>query len=189
VANFFFQIYIKFFFLNFKLLFSNFTIFFFSPSPQLGGICVVSVSKALGGSLAFFAGRTIARDWVVHALEKHPRARAALAGVARNQLGTAFALRLSPMPSWVNNYGLAVTELRFSNFLLATVVGGLVFIVNNVSTGAGFSEAISAATGGGGGGVHYSRYVFTIGGILAATVVGKIVAQSSAATEVVEVEG
>eukprot|EP01087_Luapelamoeba_hula_P017775 TRINITY_DN562_c2_g1_i3.p2 TRINITY_DN562_c2_g1~~TRINITY_DN562_c2_g1_i3.p2 ORF type:complete len:150 (+),score=38.98 TRINITY_DN562_c2_g1_i3:767-1216(+) len=48
----------------------------------------------------------------------------------------ALLLRLSPVPSWVNNYGLALTPVGFPAYLVSTVVGGVLMIVQNVNIGA-----------------------------------------------------
>lgn len=57
----------------------------------------------------------------------------------------ALLARLSPLPSYVNNYGLALVGLPFRPYLAATVVAGLPSILTHVAAGNGLSSLLDAA--------------------------------------------
>ena len=74
----------------------------------------------------------------------------------------AMLLRLSPVPSWVANYGLALTPISYSTFVGATLIGQMPFIVNNVYTGSlvhSVAHIASAGSlvGGGDGETNYKK--------------------------------
>jgi len=49
----------------------------------------------------------------------------------------ALMLRLSPIPSWLNTYGLAAFgKITFRDFFLATILGSIPMVIQNVSGGA-----------------------------------------------------
>lgn len=57
-------------------------------------------------------------------------------GVARDGWKFVLMARFSPIPSYIINYALAATDVRFFvDFLLPTVVGGMPMILQNASFG------------------------------------------------------
>jgi kynurenine 3-monooxygenase len=99
------------------------------------GVMLVLSAKTLGGCLSFFLGRTLLRDWVLERLRGYPRFQLISERITQDSLRFAFLLRISPIPSWMNNYGLAVTSIPFSSFFFATAIGGLPTIAQNVYIG------------------------------------------------------
>lgn len=47
------------------------------------------------------------------------------------------------VPSWVNNYGLALTPIRFFPFVIATLVGSPLPIIQNVNLGTAMGSIAS----------------------------------------------
>ncbi|XP_047334667.1 uncharacterized protein LOC124938291 [Impatiens glandulifera] len=111
--------------------------------------CVFS-AKILGASLSFWIGRLVFR-----------RSRSAMEWAHRNryfnilsngveQDGWKFVLlaRFSPIPSYIINYALAATKVRFVlDFLLPTIIGCLPMILQNTSIGSLAGAAVASATG------------------------------------------
>ncbi|BBN12310.1 hypothetical protein MPTK1_5g19020 [Marchantia polymorpha subsp. ruderalis] len=112
-----------------------------------GVICVFS-AKVLGAALAFWVGRALfqcspgATDLV-----RNNRFFSTLnKGVAKDGWKFVLLARFSPVPSYVINYGLAATDVRFFvDFLLPTLVGGLPMILQNTSFGTLTSATIDGS--------------------------------------------
>ncbi|KAI9157382.1 hypothetical protein LWI28_021664 [Acer negundo] len=113
---------------------------------------VVSVfsAKLLGASLSFWIGRlvfrssTSAMDWVHRNKHFHLLSR----GVEKDGWKFVLLARFSPMPSYVINYALAATNVRFIvDFLLPTVIGCLPMILQNTSIGSLAGAAVASASG------------------------------------------
>lgn len=69
-------------------------------------------------------------------------------GVERDGWRFVLLARFSPVPSYVINYALAATKLRFLvDFLLPTVVGCLPMILQNTSIGSLAGAAVASTTG------------------------------------------
>lgn len=66
-------------------------------------------------------------------------------GMADDGLKYAFLARLSPLPSWVCNYGLALAGVAFVDYFLATAVASVAPIAVHVSAGAAAAAAAAAA--------------------------------------------
>lgn len=52
------------------------------------------------------------------------------------------------VPSWVNNYGLALTPVSFLAFLVATVAGGFLTILQNVYVGTAVGSVAALVSNG-----------------------------------------
>ena len=109
------------------------------------------MSKTIGGLIGFALGRTLLHEWAVKAIQKSARWSYVFEQIGDDGLRFAFLLRLSPVPSWVNNYGLALTRVSYAQFLVATVFGSLPFIGNNVYMGSLVHNIAHIATAGSGG--------------------------------------
>ncbi|XP_020591377.1 uncharacterized protein LOC110032181 isoform X2 [Phalaenopsis equestris] len=69
-------------------------------------------------------------------------------GVERDGWKFVLLARFSPVPSYVINYALAATKVRFFvDFLLPTVIGCLPMILQNTSIGSLASAAVASTTG------------------------------------------
>ncbi|MCO5554951.1 hypothetical protein L7F22_008490 [Adiantum nelumboides] len=101
-----------------------------------GVLCVFS-AKILSASLSFWIGRTIfrssssARHWV----ESNRVFNVISNGVARDGWKFVLLARFSPVPSYLINYSLAATNVRFVDFLVPTILGCLPMILQNTSIG------------------------------------------------------
>lgn len=103
-----------------------------------GVLCVFS-AKILGASLSFWLGRALFRSsssamaWVQRNKYFHILSK----GVARDGWRFVLLARFSPVPSYVINYALAATDVRyFVDFLIPTMVGCIPMILQNTSIGA-----------------------------------------------------
>ncbi|GKV02811.1 hypothetical protein SLE2022_212910 [Rubroshorea leprosula] len=111
-------------------------------------LCVFS-AKLLGASLSFWIGRLVFRssssalEWAQRNKYFHILSR----GVERDGWRFVLLARFSPMPSYVINYALAATKVRFLvDFLLPTVIGCLPMILQNTSIGSLAGAAVSSAS-------------------------------------------
>ncbi|KAH0992080.1 hypothetical protein GBA52_003563 [Prunus armeniaca] len=131
-----------------------YAIFFEAAASLLFGffpaVLCVFAAKLLGASLSFWIGRLIfkssssAMEWV-----QRNRYFAVLSrGVERDGWRFVLLARFSPMPSYIINYALAATRVRFVvDFLLPTVIGCMPMILQNTSIGSLAGAAVSSASG------------------------------------------
>eukprot|EP00250_Pteridium_aquilinum_P004424 c14635_g1_i1 orf=312-1040(-) len=120
-----------------------------------GVLCVFS-AKILSASLSFWIGRTLfwsspsARRWV----ESNKVFSVISNGVARDGWKFVLLARFSPIPSYVINYSLAATNVRyFVDFLLPSILGCVPMILQNTSIGSLTRAATHADSSGGKSGV------------------------------------
>lgn len=86
------------------------------------GTLYVFVGATLGAFASFLIARYVARDWVATRVQRDPRFVAIDAAIAAQGRKVVFLLRLSPViPFNVLNYALGLTQVRASDFLLASV--------------------------------------------------------------------
>jgi len=140
------------------------------------GVPLVVTAKALGACIAFLLGRTLLRNWVQQKVAGNDRFQNIYKNISTSGWRFAFLLRLSPVPSWVNNYGLALTEIKFSHFLLATVVGTIPQIAQHVYFGTMVQHAamiggdLSGLIGQGG----WPQTVFMVVGFIATLTISRM---------------
>lgn len=67
----------------------------------------------MGAATALLLGRTLLNRWVQNTLKNHPHFSEVYTAMGKDTFKLAVMLRLSPVPSWVNNYGLALTPISF----------------------------------------------------------------------------
>ncbi|KAM1103397.1 uncharacterized protein LOC126597464 isoform X1 [Malus sylvestris] len=131
-----------------------YAVFFEAAASMLFGffpaILCVFAAKLLGASLSFWIGRLIfkssssAMDWV----QKNKYFNVLSRGVERDGWRFVLLARFSPMPSYIINYALAATKVRFVvDFLLPTVIGCMPMILQNTSIGSLAGAAVSSASG------------------------------------------
>lgn len=135
-------------------------------------LCVFS-AKLLGASLSFWIGRLLfmksssAVNWAHNNKYFNVLSR----GLERDGWRFVLLARFSPIPSYIINYALAATRVRFVlDFLLPTAVGCLPMILQNTSIGSLAGAAVASASGGS----HKSRvssYIFPILGILSSILI------------------
>lgn len=136
-----------------------------------GVLCVFS-AKMLGASLSFWLGRALFRSsssamaWVQRNKYFHILSR----GVARDGWRFVLLARFSPVPSYVINYGLAATDVRFFvDFLLPTVVGCIPMILQNTSIGSLTNAAVTSDSRSGKS--QLSSYLFPLLGITSSVLI------------------
>ena len=108
------------------------------------GVATVWTAKCVA-SVATYGIAVVARPARVAAaadrlFREQPRLRAVADDVrARGKEFTLLA-RLSPVPSWANNYGLALAGVEFEDYLPASVVAVLPALVAHVLVGSSLAE-------------------------------------------------
>jgi uncharacterized membrane protein YdjX (TVP38/TMEM64 family) len=90
------------------------------------GTVAVSAGSVAGASAAFFAGRTLARDWIERRVAASPRFRALDEAVERQGFKIVFLTRLSPLfPFNLLNYAYGASPVGFRDYFLASWIGML----------------------------------------------------------------
>ena len=123
---------------------------------KVGAACVTFVlakgvagltSTTDGGTTNRGGGAAGWRDGILSRLES------VAADARQDGLRYTLLARLSPVPSFVNNYGLALAGVRFGDYAAGTVIASIPPIAVHVATGAAASSvAMAAAPGAGSGG-------------------------------------
>jgi len=86
------------------------------------GTVYVFLGETLGGAAAFLLSRRLGRRAFEHRLARNPRFRAIDRAIAGEGLKIVFLLRLAPIfPFCFLNYALGLTEIRFRDYLLASL--------------------------------------------------------------------
>jgi uncharacterized membrane protein YdjX (TVP38/TMEM64 family) len=112
------------------------------------GTVVVSLSSVTTASLAFWLGRTLARDWIEQKVAVSPRFRAIDQAVGEHGFQIVFLTRLSPaFPFSLLNYAFGLTKVRFRDYLLASWIGMLPGTILYVYLGSTVRELADLATG------------------------------------------
>ncbi|MBA0769106.1 hypothetical protein Gotri_017871 [Gossypium trilobum] len=119
---------------------------------------VIAIAKHYGGALGFdqdaalryfhqwlvFKSSSSAMNWVLNNKYFHLLSH----GVERDGWKFVLLARFSPIPSYVINYALAATNVRFIvDFLLPTVIGCVPMILQNTSIGSLAGAAVATASG------------------------------------------
>ncbi|KAJ0740529.1 putative SNARE associated golgi family protein [Helianthus annuus] len=87
-------------------------------------------------------------------------------GVERDGWKFVLLARFSPIPSYIINYALAATNVRFfKDFLAPTVLGCLPMILQNTSIGSLAGAAVATSTGSQSNKSNIWSYVFPMMGI------------------------
>ncbi|KAE8666009.1 SNARE associated Golgi protein family isoform 2 [Hibiscus syriacus] len=113
-----------------------------------------------------FRSSTSAKNWVHSNKYFHILS----CGVERDGWRFVILARFSPIPSYVINYALAATNVRFVlDFLLPTVIGGIPMILQNTSIGSLAGAAVASASGSQKSKVR--SYVFPLLGIMSSVLI------------------
>lgn len=148
------------------------------------GALLVWAVKATAASLTFALARRFgdvlrslgAARTVEALLAKQPRLVAMSDDMNRQGGKYALLARLSPVPSWANNYGLAlVTDVAFRDFLGATMVATVPAILTHCSAGAAAASLLEI------GSAPSSSWLTTANGVVGAIGGGVLVQQLAAA--------
>lgn len=132
-----------FFFVNFiaySLCFPATILFEFAAGFLFGilpGYLVVTTSKTLSGILAWIVTRALFQDRIKSLILSSMNARMVYRAVEKekNHFQLAMTLRLSPVPTWINNYVLSLSPISFLSFTLAAILGSTPMNIHNVYMG------------------------------------------------------
>lgn len=124
----------------------------------LPGIAAVATAKGLAACITFGVAQMVGQGalgrWALDRLQdsggQEWTARLQQ-GVRQDAFRFCFLARLSPVPSWVNNYALPLAGVPFSTFLTATLLGMLLPLASNVYSGTAAASLAVALSGGGNG--------------------------------------
>lgn len=107
-------------------------------------------------------------------------------GVERDGWKFVLLARFSPVPSYVINYTLAATDVRFLlDFLLPTAIGCLPMILQNTSIGSLAGAAVASASGSKKSQIW--SYFFPVVGILSSVVISLRIKKYSTQVSVSEI--
>lgn len=86
------------------------------------GSVYVFFAATLGATLAFWLGRTVARDWVSKKISAYPKFAAIDTAVAKEGFKIVFLTRLSPLfPFNLLNYAFGITQVSLKDYVLGSV--------------------------------------------------------------------
>ena len=86
------------------------------------GSVYVFFAATLGATLAFWLGRTVARDWVSKKISAYPKFAAIDKAVAKEGFKIVFLTRLSPLfPFNLLNYAFGITQVSLKDYVLGSV--------------------------------------------------------------------
>ncbi|KAL7135265.1 hypothetical protein ABFS83_11G082100 [Erythranthe nasuta] len=170
-----------------------YAVFFEAGASMLFGflpalLCVFS-AKVLGASLSFWIGRLVLRSsgTAVEWVHKNKYFNMLSRGVERDGWKFVVLARFSPVPSYVINYGLAATNVRFLvDFLLPTVIGCIPMILQNTSIGSLASAAVSSASDSESNKSRISSYVFPLIGISSSILISLRIKKYSSAISITD---
>jgi uncharacterized membrane protein YdjX (TVP38/TMEM64 family) len=112
------------------------------------GSVLVSIGSTLGATAAFFAGRTIARDWVRRRIAAWPRFLAVDRAVESRGFLVVLLTRLSPLfPFFLLNYAYGVTAARPRDYVLGSWLGMMPATVAYVYAGSLAADVSQALAG------------------------------------------
>ena len=111
------------------------------------GLLIVSPVSVLAASVAFFAGRTLARPWVERRLANMPTVHAIDAAIGDSGWRLVLMLRLSPLlPFNLLNYALSLTRVSFGEYVAGSFLGMLPGTLLYVSIGAAVADLAALST-------------------------------------------
>ena len=137
------------------------------------GVVVVLAGATLGASLAFLIARYLARGPVERALRGNARFTAIDRAVGQDGRRITFLLRLSPVfPFSLLNYALGLTQVRFVDYLLASlgmIPGTVLYVYSGSLVGQVAGAAVGAAP------PHGAAYYLVLALGLAATILVTVI--------------
>jgi uncharacterized membrane protein YdjX (TVP38/TMEM64 family) len=142
------------------------------------GVVYVFIAAVLGSSAAFLVSRYLARAAIENRLADNPRFAAIDRAVGAQGRKIVFLLRLSPVfPFNLLNYGLGLTQVRFADFVTASVgmlPGTLLYVYYGKLAG-----DVAALAGGAAPEKGPGYYAVLLLGLLATIVVTTLVTRTA----------
>nr|GEZ84235.1 SNARE associated Golgi protein family [Tanacetum cinerariifolium] len=127
-----------------------------------------STRSILKATKLLFRSSTSATKWAHGNKYFHVLSR----GVERDGWKFVLLARFSPIPSYIINYALAATNVRFlRDFLVPTVLGCLPMILQNTSIGSLAGAAVASSTGSESNKSKIWSYVFPMMGITSSIII------------------
>ncbi len=84
------------------------------------GSVYVLLAATIAGNLTFLIARHVAREWIAHKLQTHPKFKALDDAVARDGWKIVALVRLAPVfPFAITSYGFGLTRLQLWEYFLA----------------------------------------------------------------------
>lgn len=112
------------------------------------GSVLVSIGSTLGATAAFFAGRTVAREWVRQRIAGWPRFVAVDRAVESRGFFVVLLTRLSPLfPFFLLNYAYGVTAARPRDYVLGSWLGMMPATIAYVYAGSLAADVSQALAG------------------------------------------
>ncbi|GJQ14153.1 hypothetical protein GpartN1_g5944.t1 [Galdieria partita] len=102
-------------------------------------ICMYT-SKVLAAMVSFLLAKSILYRWTRKKLEQYPQAQKWMSAIAQQGWRIALFSRLSPIPSFINNYLIALSPISFRDYMIATILGIIPFLFQVVVLGAGIQN-------------------------------------------------
>ncbi|CAJ1403204.1 unnamed protein product [Effrenium voratum] len=98
----------------------------FSKSYGLtGAMLLAAAAKQLSGSIGFFLGRTLLREWVQETvISRFPVFKAVMQAVETEPFTVTCMVRFAPIPTTAKSMGLAASGVAFGPFLAASALFG-----------------------------------------------------------------
>jgi pyruvate/2-oxoglutarate dehydrogenase complex dihydrolipoamide dehydrogenase (E3) component/uncharacterized membrane protein YdjX (TVP38/TMEM64 family) len=144
----------------------------------LAGSVLVWVGANLGAAVAFWLGRTVARDAIARRVERNPKFAAIDRAVGREGLRIVLLTRLSPaFPFTLLNYAYGLTRVRFPDYLVASLTGMIPGILMYVYLGSLVTSVSELAAGTASGGT--AKQVLTFVGFAATVAVTVLVTRTA----------
>ena len=136
----------------------------------LWGLALVSPTSVAAATLAFLLGRYALRDQAEAMVTRFPTFQALDAAFARRGLLLVILLRLAPVfPFNVLNYGLGLTRVPLSHYVLGSFIGMLPGTALYVWMGSSLASLASLLDGSADAGA--TGIALTVGGLIAAVAV------------------
>jgi uncharacterized membrane protein YdjX (TVP38/TMEM64 family) len=111
------------------------------------GVLYVMIGATIGSTLAFLAGRYVARGFVEKLLARDPRLVAIDRAVERQGFRLVFLLRMSPaLPYTLVNYALGLSRVRLVDYVVASI-GMLPLVAAYVYSGQVVGDLTAVAGG------------------------------------------
>jgi uncharacterized membrane protein YdjX (TVP38/TMEM64 family) len=110
----------------------------------IGSLCVW-IGANIGADLSFLVGKFLFRDWVAEQVKKVKILSAIDAAIDKQGLKTVLLLRLSPViPFNLFNYLMGATKIKFTDYIIGSLVGMLPGTIAYVFIGAAIGGAASS---------------------------------------------
>lgn len=101
---------------------------------QLGAATIL-VGKTTAAAICFLLGRTLLKDAVTNMVKSNKAFRKFYEASSASGWQLVLAGRLSPVPSYMCNYGFSATNVSFHDYMLATFLASFPMVVQNTYMG------------------------------------------------------